>query len=439
MTQTTATLARQRQLHHPYTQTQLLLLLFQILCTCSLSLLTQFTLNENTAVDDTSNSSFAYNSLSVPFFAEFMKLSLSIALFLRQRRTNTSSSSSMSTSDNDRLDYGQKTVLLAAVPATLYAVSNNLNFFVIADIGAFSYQMLNQLKIVCTAVAFRVIMNKKLSKLQWRMMVLLTIGCMVSQMNGSSGAGAADVHRADNVNMFAGNHGQQRKGRVLLMNDNSNNNVGRITQGYFLESFAVVTSSLAGVLVEMFLKKTTNPFYFQNCLLYGWGTAITFVSLVFDTKFFEGGGFFLVLFRGHTVASFVLILNSAFGGLATAAVMKYLDVIAKTFATTVSLFIVAFVSIAYLGESMRAELFLGTIVAAIAIEGYYHGPSLVDDDSNTNNNKFEDDEGEEKKNSLSSELRDFSLGDDDNDVNDDFHLREAINNIKNAKMKDAIV
>jgi len=345
----------------------------------------------------------------------------------------------MSTSDNDRLDYGQKTVLLAAVPATLYAVSNNLNFFVIADIGAFSYQMLNQLKIVCTAVAFRVIMNKKLSKLQWRMMVLLTIGCMVSQMNGSSGAGAADVHRADNVNMFAGNHGQQRKGRVLLMNDNSNNNVGRITQGYFLESFAVVTSSLAGVLVEMFLKKTTNPFYFQNCLLYGWGTAITFVSLVFDTKFFEGGGFFLVLFRGHTVASFVLILNSAFGGLATAAVMKYLDVIAKTFATTVSLFIVAFVSIAYLGESMRAELFLGTIVAAIAIEGYYHGPSLVDDDSNTNNNKFEDDEGEEKKNSLSSELRDFSLGDDDNDVNDDFHLREAINNIKNAKMKDAIV
>ena len=29
-------------------------------------------------------------------------------------------------------------------------VSNNLNFFVIADLGAFSYQMLNQLKIVCS-------------------------------------------------------------------------------------------------------------------------------------------------------------------------------------------------------------------------------------------------------------------------------------------------
>jgi len=62
--------------------------------------------------------------------------------------------------------------------------------------------------------------------------------------------------------------------------------------------------------------------------------------------------------------------------------MKYLDVIAKTFATTVSLFIVAFVSIAYLGETVRPELFLGAIVAAIAIEGYYHGPGLIDEDPN---------------------------------------------------------
>ena len=63
--------------------------------------------------------------------------------------------------------------------------------------------------------------------------------------------------------------------------------------------------------------------------------------------------------------------------------MKYLDVIAKTLATTVSLFIVAFVSIAYLGETVRAELFLGVVVAAIAIEGYYHGPALIDEDPNT--------------------------------------------------------
>ena len=37
--------------------------------------------------------------------------------------------------------------------------------------------------------------------------------------------------------------------------------------------------------------------------------------------------------------------------------MKYLDVIAKDIRDDGSLFIVAFVSIAYLGETVRAELF----------------------------------------------------------------------------------
>ena len=85
--------------------------------------------------------------------------------------------------------------------------------------------------------------------------------------------------------------------------------------------------------------------------------------------------------------------------------MKYLDVIAKTFATTISLFVVAFVSIAYLGETVRAELFLGVVVAAIAIEGYYHGPGLIDDDPNA------------KREKAPVEMKsDFSLGDEEDEI-----------------------
>jgi drug/metabolite transporter (DMT)-like permease len=389
----------------PYTSTQHLLLFFQILTTCSLSLLTQFTLKQNTS--DPTNRKFAYNSLTVPFFAEFGKLALSLALFYWNDATKKTN---FSMSD---LDVSRGTLAMAAIPASLYAVSNNLNFFVIADLGAFSYQMLNQLKIVCTAIAFKVIMRKHLTKLQWRMMVLLTVGCMVSQLGAKEGGSAEQVRFAEDRHIFAGatnrrivpaypsaaalagdrpsgtgdvsggayyaNEDETTRRRMLLASSFSD--YGRLTQGYVLESFAIVASSLAGVFVEMFLKNTKNPFYFQNALLYGWGTLITFASLVWDTNFFENGVHH-ELFRGHTLVSLLLVANSAFGGIATSAVMKYLDVIAKTFATTVSLFIVAFVSIAYLGETVRPELFLGAIVAAIAIEGYYHGPGLIDEDPN---------------------------------------------------------
>jgi drug/metabolite transporter (DMT)-like permease len=418
----------------PYTSTQHLLLFFQILTTCSLSLLTQFTLKQNTS--DPTNRKFAYNSLTVPFFAEFGKLALSLALFYWNDATKKTN---FSMSD---LDVSRGTLAMAAIPASLYAVSNNLNFFVIADLGAFSYQMLNQLKIVCTAIAFKVIMRKHLTKLQWRMMVLLTVGCMVSQLGAKEGGSAEQVRFAEDRHIFAGatnrrivpaypsaaaaalagdrpsgtgdvsggayyaNEDERTRRRMLLL-ASSFSDYGRLTQGYVLESFAIVTSSLAGVFVEMFLKNTKNPFYFQNALLYGWGTMITFASLVWDTNFFENGVHH-ELFRGHTLVSLLLVANSAFGGIATSAVMKYLDVIAKTFATTVSLFIVAFVSIAYLGETVRPELFLGAIVAAIAIEGYYHGLGLIDEDPNLVESVGVVVGGVELKN-------DFTLGEEDDE------------------------
>jgi len=366
-----------------------------------------------------------------------------------------------------------QTVFMAAVPASLYAISNNLNFFVIADLGAFSYQMLNQLKIVVTACAFKIMMKKHLTKLQWRMMILLTVGCMISQLGAKEGGSGEHVRFADDRHIFAGagmkrrrgaspyssssslsslasssvssvldNEEERTKRRMLLASSFSD--YGRLTQGYVLESFAIVASSIAGVCVEMFLKNTPNPFYFQNALLYGWGTMITFASLVWETNAFENGVHY-ELFRGHTLVSLALVANSAFGGIATSAVMKYLDVIAKTFATTVSLFIVAFVSIAYLGETVRPELFLGVVVAAIAIEGYYHGPALIDEDPNNILEK------KERKKKGARELNsDFTLGgfgnDDDDDVTDgtfedatknEMNIEE--DSIINSSAKDAVV
>ena len=89
----------------------------------------------------------------------------------------------------------------------------------------------------------------------------------------------------------------------------------------------------------------------------------------------------------------------------------------------------------------------GVVVAAIAIEGYYHGPALIDEDPNTVLEK------KERKKKGARELNsDFTLGgfgndDDDDEVTDPGAFEDAMKNemnieedsIINSSAKDAVV
>ena len=146
--------------------------------------------------------------------------------------------------------------------------------------------------------------------------------------------------------------------------------------GYGLKVCNACLTALSSVFCEKFLKHLPNNFHFQNVLLYSWGVLFTTVSVVWDGELFGKG--MDVLFRGHTVLTFMLICNYAFVGIATSGVMKYLDNIAKTFAATGAMFIVATLSIVKFGEPFRIELVLGCLIAAVAVDVYYHGELLLD-------------------------------------------------------------
>ena len=65
-----------------------------------------------------------------------------------------------------------------------------------------------------------------------------------------------------------------------------------------------------------------------------------------------------------------LVLNYAFVGIATSAVVKYLDNMTKTFAANAAMFLVAVISIVFYHEQPTVQLFVGMAVAAIAVETY---------------------------------------------------------------------
>jgi drug/metabolite transporter (DMT)-like permease len=77
-----------------------------------------------------------------------------------------------------------------------------------------------------------------------------------------------------------------------------------------------------------------------------------------------------VLTEGYTMVVVCLVLNYAFVGIATSAVVKYLDNMTKTFAANAAMFLVAVISIVFYNEQPTVQLFVGMFVAAIAVETY---------------------------------------------------------------------
>lgn len=307
------------------TPTQTIAFMAQMTLTCSVSLLTHASME---------NGKYAYNTLTIPLFAELTKLAMSGSLFLKDW------SDAGGVMD---LDVEMNTVLAAAVPALLYFISNNLNFIIIKELGPTNFQLLNNLKILATAVFFRLIMKVHLNSLQWRMLIMLTVGCTMSQLTGCVAEGGS---------AFAGS-----------------------TLGYSLKLCNACLTALGSVFCEKFLKGNRNPFHFQNLLLYAWGSVFTIFSVLVDGKLMVGG--LTQLISGHSVLSFCLIANYAFVGIATSGVMKYLDNIAKTFAATGAMFVVAAVAVIWFGEPFRMSLVMGGVVAALAVEVYYHGETLL--------------------------------------------------------------
>jgi solute carrier family 35 (UDP-sugar transporter), member A1/2/3 len=92
---------------------------------------------------------------------------------------------------------GSNVLALYLVPAFLYCLYNNLSFVNLSVFDPTTYYLLLQLRVVITGVLFQIIFKKYLSRKQWLSLILLTLGCMVKQIDfGDTPVKAADDSRA---------------------------------------------------------------------------------------------------------------------------------------------------------------------------------------------------------------------------------------------------
>ena len=76
-----------------------------------------------------------------------------------------------------------------SLPAVLYLIQNNLQFLAVGLLEPGTFQVLNQLKILSTAVFSVVLLDKRITKRQWVSLLILMIGIGIVQISNLKSKG----------------------------------------------------------------------------------------------------------------------------------------------------------------------------------------------------------------------------------------------------------
>ena len=273
--------------------------------------------------------SYPYNSYVIPFAVESLKLLASMIAVLATRIQGVAVG----------VRFSLVKFWTYCLPAICYFVSNNCMFFIIKELGPTSFQILNNLKVLSTGVLMRIFLNRQLTWIRWKALMLLMIGSMVSQLR-------------------AGDESQgTRRGYIFVV----------------VNSFA---AGAGGVISEKLLKgdgtkALEESIHWQNTQLYFFGTVFGFFSLLASSS--DGSSSISIgldTFSGVNSWALATIISLSICGISVSYVLKYLDNFAKCFVTAVSILLVALMDASSSGYHLSIQLLLGMILTFMAIEQY---------------------------------------------------------------------
>eukprot|EP00898_Chlorokybus_atmophyticus_P003500 jgi/Chlat1/4150/Chrsp27S00313 len=274
---------------------------------------------------------YKYNYATVPLLAEIIKFIACAVLLSRQ----------VAREPGTQITYDWRSVRLYPIPSLIYLVHNNVQFMTLQYVDPSTYQILGNLKIVTTGILFRLILKRRLSRVQWMALLLLTIGATTSQISSSPGRALAAPW-----------------------------------EGYVLGLASAWLSALAGVYTEYLMKRNDDTLYWQNMQLYGFGVVFNALRLCYDDiqAGFSNGFWLTSMFNGYDVYTWLVVLNLSFTGLVVSWVMKYADNIVKVFATSMAMLLTMLLSVAFFGVEPTLQLSLGIIIGIMSLQLYFTPP-----------------------------------------------------------------
>lgn len=283
--------------------------------TSSISLLTVASKNERGAYD--------YSPKSVVLLAELFKLCVSGVFLSREVRAGRAA-----------VTLRARSFAVYCLPAAIYFVQNNLMFYALSLLSAPSYQILGNMRILTTALLFRVVLKRELGRHQWTALVMLALGVVACQYDPEThGADASSDGLAVGLYGFA----------VMLL--------------------ICSCSALAGVINEFGMKRyKEDSIHLQNLQVYACGIVFNFMNWAREEDAFARG-----ILSGFTPLTYLLLLIISTAGLLVSYILKNHHVIIKVIATSMSLPLTAVASAYLFGTPTNVYLGLGIVLVGAAV------------------------------------------------------------------------
>ena len=138
------------------------------------------------------------------------------------------------------------------VPSALYVVQNNLLYYALSHLDTPTYMVGYQLKILTTALFATLMLGKKLSRLQWFSLVLLTVGVSLAQLHAHHTESTALTIKADSIS----DHPE-------IVEKTST------VAGFIAVIAAACTSGFSGIYFEKILKGSQTSLWMRNLQMGG--------------------------------------------------------------------------------------------------------------------------------------------------------------------------
>lgn len=312
-----------------------------------------------------SNNSYGYNTVTVVLLTEVFKLIVSTCLYCRDNNLR----SLVRDVQKDRNVLG-----LYMVPAFLYCLYNNLAFVNLATFDPTTYYLLLQLRVVVTGILFQIIFKKYLSQRQWISLILLTLGCMMKQVDfGSFYSNANDDSESAAIQQQLQSHNKTTSAETHAHGKNMSGFDFSLSAVFILAQ--TICSCLAGVYNEYLLKDKGADvnIFVQNVFMY-------LDSIVCNAVILLLRGELLDAFSPQNLGSImrfsvlIIIVNNAAIGIVTSFFLKYMNSILKTFASALELLFTAVLCYFLFSIPIYMNTALAIAVVSYAIYLYTQSP-----------------------------------------------------------------
>jgi UDP-galactose transporter len=241
------------------------------------------------------------------------------------------------------------------IPAALYVVQNNLLFVALSNLSVPMYQVTNQGKLLTTALISRIMLNKKLTGLQYFAITLLGLGVAVIHLSEYyANVNATNSDSSEATASSTGSEDLQHQNQVL---------------GLCAVLVSCFTSGFSGVYFELILKtsNTKQSLHVKNFQLAFWSFLLATMHISYrDSRTIQEHG----LFQGFDWIVILVIVAQGMTGFVVSLMLKYADAVLKGFAVAVAAMVSTIASVVIFGTHVDASFMVGASMVALAIKLY---------------------------------------------------------------------